>query len=751
MTTPVPTTITYEDVARLPTPGSNAPTNLQFSPNGRLLAFLHSSSNELSQELYGMDIESKQVTLVARPPGSGNTENNMSLEEKLRRERQRQMGVGITSYLWCPAQQSTRILYPLHGNLYLQEYPGAELVLLFDKASTGAKGGVIDPQYSPDGRHIAFVQENEIYVIAADPLPGGATQQATQITFGAREAGKSHGLACFVTQEELSRFRGFWWSPDSSRIAFEEIDDTHIPEFRIMHSGSAELGENAQEDHRYPFAGEANPRRRLAVQNVNLTQRETPVFVNFTEEDFYISRVHWFVDGTLGIETLNRLQTEVALLRWSPATETLVELIHETSAIWHNVHYLYRNLESRPDGTFTFIWASERTGFMHLYLYEFANGAATLVRPLTHGEGNVESIDGIDLERDVLYFSGNLTSPIERHLFQTSLSIPNAPITQVTTTPGIHNVVLDSSASIFVDVFHNLTTPPTAVVYKLASPAPVAVHTLHVTSDPRLTQLQDRIEAPSTFSFTSRDGTTTLYGALYKPDPAKFGPGPYPTMVNVYGGPHVMRVQNAWSVTVDMRSQLFRNMGYAVLKVDNRGSFRRGLAFEGAIKHAMGTIEISDQEDGVHKLIADGVTIADRVGMIGWSYGGYMSAISLVKAPKTFKLGVAGAPVTSWDGYDTCYTERYMSTPQLNPEGYARGNIMNFVQHLQPHQKLLLIHGLIDENVHFRHTARLINALIAARKHYDLILFPKERHSPRHLEDRIYMEQRIAEYVVANL
>ncbi|CAK4854014.1 unnamed protein product, partial [Aphanomyces euteiches] len=747
---PMSSSIAYEDVARMPTPGSNAPTNLQFSPNGRLLAYLHSPSNELTQQLYGMDVDSHQVALVARPPGSGNTESNLSLEEKLRRERQRQMGVGITSYLWCPTPQSTRILYPLQGNLYLQEHPGAELTLLFDKTTTGAKGGAIDPQYSPDGRHIAFVQENEIYVIAADPVPGG-TQKAVQITFGARETGKSHGLACFVTQEELSRFRGFWWSPDSSRIAFEEVDDTHIPEFRIMHSGSAELGENAQEDHRYPFAGEANPKRRLAVQHVSLTQRQTPVYVPFTQTDFYISRVHWFADGTLGIETLNRLQNEAELLRYNPTTQALTQLIRETSAVWINVHYLYRNLETRSDGSFTFIWASERTGFMHLYLYEVVSGVATCLRALTHGEGNVESLDGIDLEHDTLYFSGNLFNPIERHLFKTSISTPNAPITQVTTIPGIHNVVLDSACSKFVDVYHNTTTPPTAVVHNLSKGTSTLVHTLHTTADPRLTQLQDQLQAPTIFDFQSRDGTTKLYGALYKPDEAKYGSDPYPTMVYVYGGPHVMRVQNAWNVTVDMRAQLFRSMGYAVLKVDNRGSFRRGIAFEGAIKHAMGTIEISDQEDGVHKMIADGVTIAGRVGIIGWSYGGYMSAISLVKAPETFKLAVAGAPVTSWDGYDTCYTERYMSTPQLNPEGYARGNVMNYVQHMQPHQKLLLIHGLIDENVHFRHTARLINALIGARKHYDLLLFPKERHSPRHLEDRIYMEQRIAEYVAQHL
>ncbi|OQS06252.1 dipeptidyl peptidase [Thraustotheca clavata] len=746
--------IAHEDVARMPTPGSNAPTRLGFSPNGRLLTYLHSSNNELTQQLYGLDMTTYQVALVARPPGSGNTESNLSLEEKLRRERQRQMGTGITSFLWCPAPHSTRIIYPLQGNLYLQECPGAELTLLFDKSSTGVKGGAIDPQYSPNGRYVAFVQDNEIYVMLAEPNADGSLPTAVQVTTGARESGKSNGLACFVTQEELSRFHGFWWSPDSSYIAFEEIDDTHIPKFRIMHSGSAEVGENAQEDHRYPFAGEANPNRRLGVLPLRFDTEEfqTPVWMDFNgAEDFYISRVNWLLDGSLGVQTLNRLQTEGAFLRFNPLTGTSTTLIEESSEVWLNSHYLFRNLEMRPNGAFTFLWASERSGYMHIYLYEYANGAATCLAQLTSGTGCVEAIEGIDVEHDRLYISGNLDEPTERHLYVTSLSKPGTTPIKLTTIPGVHIVTMDGACSTLVDVYSNLSTPPTAVVYSIGSTGLTPLHTLHTTSDPRLTILQDRIEAPTIFDFTSRDGTTTLHGAIYKPDAAIYGDGPYPTMVNVYGGPHVMRVQNAWSVTVDMRAQMFRAMGYAVLKVDNRGTFRRGLHFEGAIKHAMGTIEISDQEDGVNHCIAQGITVPGRVGIIGWSYGGYMSAISLVKAPETFKLAIAGAPVTSWDGYDTCYTERYMSTPQLNPNGYARGNVMNYVQHMQPQQKLLLIHGLIDENVHFRHTARLINALIGERKHYDLLLFPKERHSPRHLEDRIYMEQRIAEYVAANL
>jgi dipeptidyl-peptidase-4 len=198
-----------------------------------------------------------------------------------------------------------------------------------------------------------------------------------------------------------------------------------------------------------------------------------------------------------------------------------------------------------------------------------------------------------------------------------------------------------------------------------------------------------------------------------------------------------------------MRAQYLRSLGFLVVRIDNRGSARRGLAFEGALKHDVGNVETQDQVDGVQWLVAQGLTDPARVGIYGWSYGGYMSAMCLARAPETFKVAVAGAPVTHWDGYDTCYTERYMGTPQSNPEGYVVSSVMAHVDAIQG--KLLLVHGLIDENVHFRHTARLINALIRARKPYDLLLFPDERHSPRRLEDRVYMEERIRDCFLKNL
>ncbi|KAJ0411190.1 hypothetical protein ATCC90586_008906 [Pythium insidiosum] len=769
--------IPLEDVATMPAPGMNFPVNVSFSPDGQRVAFLHSRENQLTRQLYALDAASKEIALLASPPNQGNTEGNLSLEEKLRRERQRQMGVGITSYAWCPTPQSQRILYPITGDLYIQERPGAELRLLFDKTTTGVAGGAIDPQFSPDGKWIAFVQDKEVYVISSSLPADGSTQRAVQITSGARGIeGKSNGLACFLTQEELSRFRGFWWSPDSTQIAFEQVDESAIPEFRIMHSGSADVGDGAQEDHRYPFAGGVNPLRRLGVVAVRHSDAESmasPVWMDFVdpETDFYISRVHWLPDRSLGVQRLNRLQDEAWLYRFDVATGRANVLIHEKNPVWINANYLFRNIETENKQAFRFIWGSERTGYMHLYLYEFnpSTQSAQLLGALTGGDWSVESIEGIDVARGKVYFCGTADTPLERHLYVTSLFPGEAmpkPI-RLTGPAGMHTVVMDGACRSFVDVYSNLETPPTArllsvpdditvgslTAHDLFSAMEANATVIHAEVEPRVQKLvaEQKLPVPTMISFPTRDGTETLYGAVYKPDASIHGPGPYPTLVSVYGGPHVQRVANMWSVTVDMRAQRFRDLGYVVLKVDNRGSFRRGSAFEGAIKHRMGTIEILDQQDGVAKLINEGLTHPERVGIYGWSYGGYMSAISLMKAPETFKLAVAGAPVTSWDGYDTCYTERYMSTPQLNPEGYRVGSVMEAVGNMQPSQKLLLVHGLIDENVHFRHTARLINALISTRKHYDLLLFPSERHSPRGLEDRIYMEQRIAEYVLTHL
>ena len=252
------------------------------------------------------------------------------------------------------------------------------------------------------------------------------------------------------------------------------------------------------------------------------------------------------------------------------------------------------------------------------------------------------------------------------------------------------------------------------------------------------------LEAPELHPFMSRDGVE-LWAAVYRPE----GSGKAPVIISVYGGPSAQMVNDSWAQTVDLRAQMLAQHGFVVLKVDNRGSARRGLRFEAPIWRKTGDIEVRDQVDGVRWLGTLGFADIDRVGIYGWSYGGYMTVMAMLKAPEIFKVGVAGAPVTDFAGYDTAYTEKYMGMPQENPEGYREASALTHVDRLRG--KLLLIHGMIDENVHFRHTARLMQALIDAGKPFETLIYPNERHMPRSERDRGDMERRILDFFERNL
>lgn len=715
------TKITLDDVARYPLPGMAIPNTFTFSPDDKWLTYLHSAEGTLTQQLYACDVESGASWQLVTPPGAGDQEQTLSLEEKLRRERARSLAVGVTRY--ALSGQGFRVLVPLNGGIYVQEDDGRDAPL---RQIVGSEGGpALDPQFSPDGSLVAYVRDAELYVVSTD---GGAP---VQVTAGARGTGRTHGLAEYIAQEEMGRSHGFWWSSDSRRLAFAEVDETHIPVYRIVHQGQDQVGEGAQEDHRYPFAGQANAKVRLGVIAVD---GGAPVWMDLgDDDDIYLARVQWQPDGRLLAQIENREQTELRLVRFDLQTGASETLLTETSDVWINLHDMLTPLK---DGRF--VWASERTGFRHLYLYD---GNGQMLHQLTDGAWMVDTLAGIDEERGLVYFTATLEHPTEQHLYV--ISLDGGEPRRLTREPGMHIVTLDHARRRFIDVHSAPETPPTVMLRDLADGALLRV--IYNTPDPRVAALG--LSAPQIVAFQNGNGDT-LYGALYFP-PAEFGPRPYSVVVSVYGGPHAQRVTRNWAVTVDMRAQYLSSLGFLVFKVDNRGSARRGLAFEGALKHTMGDVEVQDQVDGVKWLVGQGLANPAHVGIYGWSYGGYMAAMCLARAPETFKVAVAGAPVTHWDGYDTHYTERYMGTPQSNPAGYAISNVMAHVDKMQGH--LLLVHGLIDENVHFRHTARLINALIHARKPYTLLLFPNERHTPRSLADRIYMEERVRDFFIANL
>lgn len=498
----------------------------------------------------------------------------------------------------------------------------------------------------------------------------------------------------------------------------------------------------------------------------------------------YLARVAWFPDGRLSVQVQDRRQQRLRLYEChvsgqgaTPAggasTARNRILLEEKSDVWQNLNNGFKPLRTAgarsgggsvgggggshptlakiPGG---FVWASERDGFRHLYLHR-RDGSC--VGQLTKGPYVVDALEGVDEASGNVYFTATAESELERHLYCVSLlpllgggrdvstaDMPGLPKPRrITTQPGIHNVLIDPHFEAFVDIHDHLDAPPEIFLRSLSDGTAQCV--LHKGAISEYDERLDEMDAspPELVMIQAKDGTT-LHGAVYKPDPEVYGEGPYKTLVSVYGGPHVQMVSRAWIMTVDMRAQLFRAKGYLIFKLDNRGSARRGLAFEGRIKHRMGSVEVDDQVCGVNWLVAKGLADPARVGIYGWSYGGYMSAMALAKAPDVFKAAVSGAPVTSWDGYDTHYTERYMGLMDENSKGYHESSVMSNVHTIKG--KLFLIHGMIDENVHFRHTVRLINALNNASVRYDLLIFPGERHMPRGLQDRIYMEKRILRF-----
>jgi dipeptidyl-peptidase-4 len=709
--------LTAEDVARYPVPGSNAPAGVAFSADGQWVSFLWSPEGSLRRDLFVLDLSSGARRVVLGS-GAGVTEENLSLEERLRRERARDLGQGVTSSAWARGA-GARLLVPQQDGLHVLDAPDFVDWLAVPARVDGVP--MLDPVLSHDGSSVAFVADDELYV--ASLVGGGVAAVPVQVTSGARGTGRSHGLAEFVAQEEMGRSHGFWWSPDGSRLAFTSVDETHIPVYRIVHQGSDAVGPGAEEDHRYPFAGGANAVVRLGIVDAGGGE---VVWCSLGSDWEYLARVDWLSSDVLAVQVEDRAQSRLDLLSVEASTGASSLLLTEESDVWINLHDAFRPLSDD-----SFLWASERSGFRHLEVRSSVDGS--LVRSLTSGSWMVERV--VAASESTVWFIATEASPLERHLY--SVPVAGGPVERVTVGAGTHAAVVDGARGRFVDTWSSMTQPPVVSVRSLSSPEVIEWSLL---AEDELDKVGVALDAPARTTVVTADGET-LDVLLYAPA----GDGPFPTIVSVYGGPHVQYVVDAWSSTAAMRRQWLRSLGYLVVVADNRGSAGRGLAFEGAVRWDLGRLEVEDQACVVSSLVERGLVDPARVGINGWSYGGYLSALALAKRPDVFSAAVAGAPVTSWDGYDTHYTERYMGLPSANAEGYSRSSVMAWAGGFRG-RPLMLVHGLIDENVHFRHTARLVNALIRERIPYSLLLFPDERHSPRSLADRVFMEERMAAF-----
>jgi dipeptidyl-peptidase-4 len=469
---------------------------------------------------------------------------------------------------------------------------------------------------------------------------------------------------------------------------------------------------------RYPKAGDTNPVPSVRVVSIRAPRSSARVMKLAPGSEYVLPEFSWTRDAnSVAVMTFNRAQNELSVWLWQPARGTPRRILFEKAERWVNVFEPPRFLK---DGQ-RFLWASERDGWYHCYLY---TREGQQVQQLTRGPWQIEpelsqSWSGgpyeVDRANEWVYFSANPTDPRERQICRVQLD--GTHLERLTREPGTHFQKLSPDGRHLLETFSSKDQPP---AIRLLRSDGTLVATLE--------QRQDRWKnyASATIEFhkvTAPDGVT-LYAQLTKPadfDPAK----KYPVVVHVYGGPHAQLVLNQWP-PVSLRHQLLAQEGFLIWSLDNRGSWGRGHAWETAIYKNLGTNELSDQLAGVAYLKALPFVDANRVGVWGWSYGGYMTLYSLTHAPEVFKAGVAGAPVTDWKYYDTIYTERYMGTPQENPAGYKSSSPLAAAGKLQA--KLLLIHGTSDDNVHMQNTLNFVDALIKADRPYELQIQPGQSH-----------------------
>jgi dipeptidyl-peptidase-4 len=691
----LPKKLTVERVFSDPNLSGPTPIKLEFSPDGTRITYLRpKDENDEILDLWAYDIAlGKHTPLVRTEELVAPDEIELSEQEKARRERMRIRQSGIVDYQW--AKSGERLLFPIGGALYVYTLGAKPKERV--RCVVSASEGVYDPKFSPQGDVIAFVRNGNLFTVSA----GGGT--ARQLTFDAQGT-VQNGVAEFVAQEEMDRHTGYWWSPDGRYVAYAQIDEASVPVVQrpAYYADRVEVVEQ-----RYPAAGQSNALVRVGVIDVETS--ETVWTDTGQETDVYIARVDWLPDSrSVAVQVQSRDQKTLNLLFADVETSRSRLVLQETDDHWVELHDDLRFLEKSD----RFIWASERTGFKHLYLYSLDG---RLIQQLTDGNWPVSRLVEVDEAQGVVYFEGWLESPLEQHLFQVGLE--GGDVARVTERPGWHAVTLSSDCMRFLDTHSDVLHPP-------------QVHLLTAEGEHAVTleenELPERDEyawvEPQFVMLRAEDGTP-LHGRLTRPPDFDLAHR-YPAIVKVYGGPHSQTVRNAWDMS--MYAQLFAHAGFVVFELDNRGMANRGKSFGTALHLHMGSVEVRDQLVGVDYLRSLPYVNGERIGIFGWSYGGYMTLMCMMQAPGGFHAGVSVAPVTDWRFYDTHYTEHYMGHPDANADGYRRSSVLTHAENLRG--KLLLVHGMADDNVLFQHSVLLMDVLQRARIPFDMMAYPGKKH-----------------------
>lgn len=671
---------------------------LKVSPDGERVTFLRGrDDNQFQQDLWEYNMKDKTTRrLVDSKKLVPNEE--LSLEEKARRERARTASLsGIISYSWSP--DGKQLLVPIAGDLYLVDVANP------DTARKVASGNVLDPKISPKGRYVSFVRNQNLFVI---DLKTGAERQLTTDGKGTVHNGEAE----FIAQEEMDQTTGYYWAPDDSAIAYKRYDEAPVPvarRFEIFADRTEVI------DQHYPAAGDPN-----VLVDLFIVSPETGVSRKIdlgADKDIYLVRADWSADGkTLAFQRQTRDQKRLDLVAVDAASLAQRTLLTETSPTWVSIHNDLRFLKNRP----AFIWASERSGRNHLYLYDL-NGK--LINPISSGEWGVDNVLAVDEKAGKVYVSSNRDAVIDKQTYALALNGSNAnkPV-RISKGDGWHEAAFAGNGKIFVDTYSSPTTPP-QVSIRRADGAMVEwlQHNELNANHPFAKYLPDLL--PTEFgTIKAHDGQTLHYSMI---KPANFdATKKYPVFLFTYGGPHSQRVTRTWGNYFD---QYMAQQGFVVFRLDNRGSSRRERQFTDVIYNNLGKNEVEDQVTGIDWLAQQSFVDPKRVGVFGWSYGGFMTLRLLAAASDKIAMGVSVAPVTDWALYDTHYTEQFVgATPKSDPNAYARSGVFAHLDGLK--SPLLLIHGMADDNVLFTNSTRLIDELVKRNVQFDLMTYPGAKH-----------------------
>lgn len=683
---------------------------VQWIDNGNKYSFLKNDPESKTTSIFVHNVETGEEDILV--VGSALKENE---EDK---------PFIIQNYKWSPDERYilfTGVLparsLKTGGAFYIYDVIENKFFLLADSEETQSIA-----QFSPNGKFLGFVRSNNLFVIDIE------SKIETQLTFDGNDV-ILNGIFDWVYEEEFSIINGWEWSPDSRNIAYWQLDQTNVPEIKIAKWDSLHLNFL---DMRYPKAGDKNSIVKIGV--VNIATAKT-VWMNIGEEqDIYIPRIQFTRNPELlSIQRLNRLQNKIELLLANINSGSTNILLTDTDDAWVDVHddlYFLKNGRQ-------FIWSSERNGYNHLYLYSMDG---KFEGSITKGNFDVTKLVSYDDENEILYYTSSERHPTTSDLYSISLDGNNK--NRITQERGTNSVDLSTNNKYFINRFSNANSLTKTSIYSIAG------NLIRELTTPNNSGFEEYGLSPVEFlSFTTTDGVE-LNSYIIKP--ANFDPKKkYPVLIYNYSGPGSQVVVDRYGGANFLWHQMLAQKGYIVFAVDNRGTGARGSIFKKITYKNLGYWEAHDHIEAAKYLGSLNYIDKERIGIWGWSYGGYMALLTLFKGADYFKAGVSVAPVTHWKFYDTIYTERFMQTPQLNPEGYEESSPLTYIKDYKG--KLLLIHGTADDNVHFQNAVVMVDELIKNNKQFETMFYPEKDHGIYGGNTRVQLFNMITNFILNNL